>query len=163
MVYPGTFMYTPVFRYPSLLLLGIPPKGYGQSFYTLRSIFCDRVPPPIVHMHLRMFDVAKDVPIGDISGTNPAVTPNGSIHEPVEVDFPDQEKTVFDEWLRQLWMDKDDFITTFHRSDCFPSGHRGAVEIPLELGSKREIPGAFCFLTPVAAYVLWSKLAQALL
>ncbi|KAG1885690.1 acyltransferase-domain-containing protein [Suillus subluteus] len=128
--------------------------GYGQSFYTLRSIFCDRVPPPVVHMHLRIFDVAKDVPIGDISGTNPAVIPNGSNHEPVEVDFPDQEKTVFDEWLRRLWMDKDEFITTFHRSDCFPSGHPGAVEIPLELGSKREIP--------LAVYVLWSRLVQAL-
>jgi hypothetical protein len=113
-------------------------------------------------MHLRIFDVAKDVPIGDISGTNPAVTPNGSNHEPVEVDFPDQEKTVFDEWLRKLWMDKDEFITTFHRLNGFPSGHHGTVEIPLELGSKWEIPEAFCFLAPVAIYVLWSRLVQAL-
>ncbi|KAG2146540.1 acyltransferase-domain-containing protein [Suillus bovinus] len=159
-----------VSRVPSLKLIditmvypGIPPKGYGQSFYTLRSIFCDRVPPPIIHMHLRIFDVAKDVPIGDISGTSPAVTPNGTNHEPVEVDFPEQEKTVFDEWLRKLWMDKDEFITTFHHSDSFPSGHHGAVEIPLELGSKREIPVAFCFFVPVVAYVLWSKLVQVLL
>lgn len=48
---------------------------YGQSYYTLRSVFMDRVPPPVVHMHLRLFNVATEVPIGDLSSSNPAVIP----------------------------------------------------------------------------------------
>lgn len=35
----------------------------------------DRVPPPIIHMHLRLLHVATEVPIGDLSSTNPAVMP----------------------------------------------------------------------------------------
>jgi len=42
---------------------GIPPMKYGQSYYTLQSIFFDGVPPPVIHMHLRVFNVGKDVPI----------------------------------------------------------------------------------------------------
>jgi hypothetical protein len=116
-------------------------------------------------MHLRKFDVAKDIPIGDISGTNPAVTPNGSNPEPLEVDFPDQEKAAFDEWLRKLWMDKDEFMTKFLHSDCTPATGHGAIEIPLELRSNHEIANAFCFLAPVVvgSGALWSKLVNALL
>jgi len=144
-------------------VLGVPPKGYGQSFYTLRSIFCDRIPPPVVHMHLRIFDVAKDIPIGDVSGTNPAMTPNGTNKKSLEVDFPDQERVVFDEWLRKLWMDKDGFMTKFLHSSCLSVGGPGAVEIPLELRSSREIPGAFCLLVPAVAGGLWSRLVKGLL
>lgn len=45
--------------------------GYGQSYYTLRSIFFDGVPPPRIHLHLRLFDVSKEVPIGDLSSKPP--------------------------------------------------------------------------------------------
>ncbi|KAI5116740.1 hypothetical protein M0805_000434 [Coniferiporia weirii] len=69
-------------RVPSLKLLditvaypGIPPMGYGQAYYTIRSIFMDRVPPLSVHMHLRLIDIAADVPIGDLSSTNPSAIP----------------------------------------------------------------------------------------
>lgn len=43
--------------------------GYGQTYYTLRSIFFDGVPPPRIHLHLRLFDVCKEVPIGDPSSS----------------------------------------------------------------------------------------------
>lgn len=114
-------------------------------------------------MHLRIFDVAEDIPIGDVSGTNPAVTPNGTNHKPLEVDFPEQERVTFDEWLRKLWMDKDEFMTKFLHSNCLPVGGHGAIEIPLELRSNREIPNAFCFLAPAAVGALWSKLVKGLL
>ncbi|KAH7924889.1 hypothetical protein BV22DRAFT_1034681 [Leucogyrophana mollusca] len=143
----------------TMIYPGIPARGYGQSYYTLRSIFCDRIPPPVIHMHIRIFDVAKDVPIGDISATNPNVVPNGgSSHMPVEVDFPEDEKAEFDLWLRKLWIDKDEFITTFLQS---ASGRKDAVEIPLELRHMREIPHAFCLFAPAAAAVLWKKLTRA--
>ncbi|EJC98701.1 acyltransferase-domain-containing protein [Fomitiporia mediterranea MF3/22] len=119
---------------------GIPPATDGQTFYTIRSIFMDRVPPPIVHMHLRLLDVASEVPIGDLSGSNPAVTPpvtagespskpssypiseqaNGHVNLPgkttVEADVSEKERVAFDEWLRALWRVKDAKLEEFHRS-----------------------------------------------
>lgn len=83
--------------------------GYGQSYYTLRSIFLHGIPPPSIHMHLRMFDVATNVPIGDLSKTNPTVIPKSS--SPVEVEIPETEKATFDIWLRELWREKDEAIT----------------------------------------------------
>ncbi|KIK98802.1 hypothetical protein PAXRUDRAFT_823470 [Paxillus rubicundulus Ve08.2h10] len=131
----------------TIIYPGIPPKGYGQSYYTLRSIFCDGIPPPVVHMHLRIFDVAKDVPIGDISGSNPGTIPNGFGKSVAEVDFPESEKITFDVWLRRLWAEKDEYITEFLERRTKPNGQR-AVEIPLELRNKSEIARAFCFFLP---------------
>ena len=155
--------------------------GYGQSYYTLRSIFFDRIPPPVIHMHLRMFDVARDVPIGDLSSARPDFLPNGSSHShspssspsayaptrsssstpptgATEVDIPESEKTAFDAWLRQLWTDKDDFITAFHASSHLSlastllhavarisGANPKAVEIPVRLRRPSEIPHAFCY------------------
>ncbi|KAF9243936.1 acyltransferase-domain-containing protein [Melanogaster broomeanus] len=156
-------------RLPTLKMLdltiiypGIPPKGYGQSYYTLRSIFCDRIPPPVVHIHLRTFDVAKDVPIGDISESDPGVIPNGTGGAgAVEVDFSEYEKTIFDMWLRRLWTEKDEYITKFLERDTTPSGQE-PVEIPLGLRNKSEIAHAFCFFAPAVATYGWRKLANLL-
>jgi hypothetical protein len=98
-------------------------------------------------MHLRIFDVAKDVPIGDISASNPGIIPNGSGQSAVDVDFPESEKMIFDVWLRRLWGDKDEYITEFLERHPTPNGQR-AVEIPLELRNKSEIARAFCFFLP---------------
>ncbi|EGO00364.1 hypothetical protein SERLA73DRAFT_180941 [Serpula lacrymans var. lacrymans S7.3] len=152
-------------RIPSLRMLditiiypGVPPMGYGQSYYTLRSIFLDRTPPPVIHMHLRMFDVARDVPIGDISTTNPDAIPNSGA---VEVDFPEHEKVEFDLWLRKLWTEKDEFITKFHSTPSFPSGTKAPVDIPLELRHIWEILDAFCCFGPAVVGYLWAKLTKA--
>ena len=115
--------------------------GYGQSYYTLRSVFMDRVPPPEVHMHLRMFHVATEVPIGDLSSSNPAVMPpsrsnsdvgtngdartstytngNGASDQKlkaVETDVPEEERVAFDLWLRDLWRTKDAKLEEFHQA-----------------------------------------------
>ncbi|EIW86486.1 hypothetical protein CONPUDRAFT_44786 [Coniophora puteana RWD-64-598 SS2] len=153
-------------RMPSLKLIditmvypGVPPMGYGQSWYTLRSIFCDRVPPPVVNMHIRIFDVSQEVPIGDISGTNPKTIPNGSARDTVEIDVPEYEREAFDLWLRKLWTDKDEFITKFHATESDVLARRATIDIPLALKSDREIPNAFCFFVPTVAVFLWAKLA----
>lgn len=138
---------------------GIPPKGYGQSYYTLRSIFCDRVPPPVVHMHLRIFDVAKDLPIGDISGS---ILANGSANNFVELDLSERDKETFDIWLRELWSKKDDYITQFLESNTTSSKQK-PVEIPLQLRKKREIAEAYCFFAPVLIGYWWKKLTDLLL
>jgi hypothetical protein len=137
---------------------------YGQSYYTLRSIFFDRVPPPVIHMHLRVFDVSKEVPIGDVSTSKANVALKGRPSEhAVEVDFPDDEKEKFDLWLRKLWQDKDDLIVKFHEKGSFAAGkpyETASVVIPLELRHKREIPDAFCFFLPALLGFVAAKLRR---
>ncbi|KAG8219973.1 acyltransferase-domain-containing protein [Butyriboletus roseoflavus] len=150
-------------RLPTLKLLditiiypGIPPKGYGQSYYTLRSIFCDRVPPPVVHMHLRIFDVAKDVPICNISES---IIPNGSANTRAELDLSEPDKAVFDIWLRKLWSEKDDYITKFLETGTAPNKQK-PVEIPLELRKRSEIAEAYCFFAPLFMAYWWKRLTD---
>jgi hypothetical protein len=135
---------------------------YGQDYYTLRSIFFDRVPPPVIHMHLRLFDVGKDVPIGDVSASNPNVIPKRDDKgRAVEVDFPDEEKEKFDLWVRQLWRDKDDMIVKFHETGSFAADKEtSCVDIPLELRTTREIPNAFCFFLPALFGYVFAKLRR---
>ena len=101
--YPGTCCAWRLVALPTHST-GIPRYGYGQSYYTLRSIFFDGVPPPKVHMHIRCFDVAQDVPLGDLSATRPSKIPNGSSSTKgaVEVEIPETEKEIFDKWLREI-------------------------------------------------------------
>ena len=148
--------------------IGIPPYGYGQSYYTLRSIFCDRLPPPAIHMHIRKFDVASEVPIGKVSVTETVKTPtttsnghanggvNGSakLHASAnsqsrtsETEIPEHERDKFDLWLRDLWREKDKSLTRYLDTGSLTEDTR-TVEIPLELRSKREILDAFCFFIP---------------
>ncbi|KAI6158758.1 hypothetical protein EDD17DRAFT_1779270 [Pisolithus thermaeus] len=148
-------------RLPTLKLLdvtivypGVPPRGYGQSYYTLRSIFCDRIPPPVVHMHLRIFDVAKDVPVGDISNCKLTTMTNGQAASSlVETEVPEGERVHFDEWLRELWACKDQYITRFSRTP---------VQVPLELQDKVQVAGAYCYFAPAVVAYAWSKLVKRL-
>ena len=48
-------------------------------------------------MHIRVFDVSREVPIGDISASNPNVLPQQK-GEAVETEVPEKEKDVFDDW-----------------------------------------------------------------
>lgn len=112
---------------------------YGQDYYTLRSIFLDGIPPPVIHMHLRLFKVTTDVPVGDSCATRKGAIQNGNgsaTKHAVEVDISPAEKTAFDEWLRELWQEKDEFITKHlnsgHASNYF-------IDIPLKLYRKRNI------------------------
>jgi Acyltransferase C-terminus len=135
--------------------------GYGQSYYTLRSIFFDRCPPPFIRIHLRCFDVVNDVPIGDISATSPKALPTSSPNgQPIEIDIPDEEKAKFELWLRKLWQDKDQMISRYHDTGSFsPAGHdsQDCVQISLKLRDKREILDAFCFFVPALVGLLWAK------
>lgn len=155
-------------RLPTLKLLdvtiiypGVPPRGYGQLYYTLRSIFCDRVPPPVVHMHLRIFDVAKEVPIGEVSKRKPTNMANGrGASSLVESEVPEGERMRFDEWLRELWTCKDRYITRFLDGDA--SVAQSPVQVPLKLQDKVQVVGAYCYFAPVAVAYAWSKLVKKL-
>ncbi|PSR85826.1 hypothetical protein PHLCEN_2v5302 [Hermanssonia centrifuga] len=153
-------------RIPSLQLIditvsypGIPAFGYGQSYYTLRSIFLDGVPPPKVHMHLRRFDVAMDVPIGNLSKSKPPTIPNGGSLKPpskkevVEIEIPQDERDTFDLWLRNLWKIKDTEMSQFLNTGSFVGDSSLRVEIPVAIRRKREMLDAFAFFVP--ALVGW--------
>ncbi|TFY80419.1 hypothetical protein EWM64_g3593 [Hericium alpestre] len=141
---------------------GIPPHGFGQSWYTLRSIFLDRVPPPAVHMHIRRFDVAHDVPIGDISRSGSDVIPNGSANSPPlqEVEIPEKEREEFDLWVRQLWREKDSFMARFHATGTLASASDSSrtIVIPLQVRSQAEILNAYCFFIPAFVGYVYAKL-----
>lgn len=110
-------------------------------------------------MHLRIFDVAKDVPIGNIS--EPTVS-NGSANKPAEPDVSEREKVVFDEWLQKLWSEKDDYITKFLETGTAPN-KRKPVEIPLELRNRSEIAEAYCFFAPLLMAYWWKRLLGSVL
>jgi hypothetical protein len=142
------------------IFVGIPPMGYGQDYYTLRSLFFDGVPPPSIHMHLRMFDVTENVPIGDLAGASGVQTPDRKAKHIVEVDIPIDEKDTFDVWLRKLWQEKDQAMDRFHETKTFQLDDKStpSIEIPLKLHRKREILDAFCFFWPATVAYLWGRM-----
>jgi hypothetical protein len=130
--------------------------GYGQSYYTLRSIFIDGTPPPAIHMHIRRFDVAADIPIGNISGGMSKAPPRGDVPG---VDVPEDERQAFDVWLCDRWVEKDKFIQRFHDTGTFSSSldKYPEIDLPLELRRKREVFIIFFLFIPALGYA-WSRL-----
>lgn len=127
----------------------------------MRSIFVDGIAPPVIHLHVRLFDVSKDIPIGaSIQRANPDFLPKSDSKDAVEVEIPDSEKTVFDEWLRGLWTEQDLSIDNFLHTGAF-SKIRSAeadAEIPLKLRRVRDVLDAFCFFIPAATGWLTSRI-----
>ena len=80
---------------------GIPPGGYGQDIFTLRSVYFQGRPPKSVNMHWRRFRI-KDIPMDDAD----------KMHE----------------WTMQRWREKDDLIEAFLQNGRFPADIE-AVEI----------------------------------
>lgn len=115
-------------------------------------MFFDGVPPPVVHMHIRLFSV-REMPIGDLSD-KPSTWASKLV---VDVEIPESEKTEFDVWLRELWQEKDESITRFFESGRFSSKELPAYEIPLKLRNNREILDAFGLSLPTIVGHLWGK------
>ena len=136
--------------------------GYGQDYYTLRSVFFDGVAPPTIHIHLRMFDVKTGVPIGDLAGAGAygVSETERRAKRVVEIDIPGEEKDVFDLWLRRLWQEKDDAMDRFFAADSLAAKDATApvVEIPVALRRRREILDAFCFFWPAGVAYLWGRI-----
>lgn len=109
---------------------GIPSDGYGQSYYTLRSIFMQGVPPPSVHVSITIRNIkagppplnlehaAKDagnMPVGDIGSFDREIC-----H--LDLNAGELEKRAFDAWLLARWREKDDLMDGFYRNGDFVSG-----------------------------------------
>lgn len=98
-------------------------------------------------MHIRVFDVSRDVPIGDISATNPNVLPRNQ-GEGIETNVPEAEKQVFDEWLRDLWREKDLMMDRYLETGSFAEEGGKEVVIPVGLRSRWEALTPFGFFIP---------------
>ena len=114
-------------------------------------------------MHIRKFDVNHDVPIGNVSASNPDVIPHGPPAETVEVDIPEPEREAFELWLRDLWREKDKLVNRFLESGHLSAAAEGGegpacLVVPVRLKHSYEVLDAFCFFVPAVAGWAWSKL-----
>jgi hypothetical protein len=135
--------------------------GYGQSYYTLRSIFFDGIPPPAVHIHIRRFDVATDVPIGNIPRSIPRNSANGlSRGQILGGDVPEEERQTFDVWLRDRWIEKDKLMQRFHDTGSFSStlDKYPEIDVPIQLRRRREVLNAYFFVLPALVGYAWAQL-----
>lgn len=109
---------------------GIPPAGYGQSYYTLRSIYMQGVPPPSVHISITLRRISSSdpdadattmakeggqMPIGDISKLSQDASPR-------DLDPSEAERQMFDSWLLTRWREKDDLMDRFYKDGDFVGG-----------------------------------------
>ena len=148
-------------RVPTLRLLdvtigypGIPSGGYGQDYYTLQSIFGRGAPPPMIHMHLKSYNVKYQVPIGRDTLSHSSTT--GS-------DATPEEKKEFDDWLLQRWREKDDRLDLFLKTERLSEGKQ-FVDIPVQLRSPMELAGLLVtaivglWITKVVMKLFWRSI-----
>lgn len=81
---------------------------YASDYYTLPSILLSHIPPPELHIHVRAFSVSS-IPLGDLS----------KLEENPDDEGTEEEKRVFEEWLRKRWEEKDRLIERFRTEGSF--------------------------------------------
>ncbi len=96
--------------------------------YNLTSVFSNGVPPPSIHLHLRMIDPFRDG-IPGLASMHPASLSNDSSN--VSKVDPDAERvqvvglaspeeaTSFNLWLRRRWDDKEQLLNGFVKMGHF--------------------------------------------
>jgi lysocardiolipin and lysophospholipid acyltransferase len=149
---------------------GIPPAGYGQSHYTLRSTFMQGNSPPYVHMHFSILSVKSHSDSSSVSpplGKLPKAA--ASAAQDSEESTP-EEKKAFDDWLLKRWRQKDEQMNRFYEVGDFVEGEhqRGQatkrsnryVEIPLELRTLKDFVDMFLWGAPVFVIYLLYKLIR---
>jgi lysocardiolipin and lysophospholipid acyltransferase len=151
---------------------GIPYRGIPQEFYTLRSIFGARIPPPTVHIHVRRFKVDGDIPVGDLprprsnsqsrrSSRYDKGKDRDKDRTPVEIPVPEKERRAFEEWLRTIWREKDELFEHYYVTGRFAVEGQKEVIIPVKLRGVKQYMDAFCFFAPVVVWRVVAKLRGA--
>lgn len=115
----------------------VTPEGFGQQFYTLRSIYMEGRSPQEVHVHVNLIDLRPTWAEMDRRAAEGKVTENGTaapsntLQDDVasspkarqaELDrnvLPVWDPSAFDTWLRALWHDKDERMHTFYQNGRF--------------------------------------------
>lgn len=142
--------------YPDILP---PPNSWPEDQYGL-PIFFNSIPPPIINVHLRAWKLFE-IPLGDLT-----LLPGsgGAVGEGTE-----EEKVVFEGWLRGVWKEKDELMDyflvhgTFLPSTTTPpslstsssivvgkdDGRKGEYKIPIKLRDQKEQLTALSYLVPL--------------
>jgi hypothetical protein len=139
---------------------GIPPRGIPQDYYTLRSIFAARVAPPTVHIHVRRFRAATDIPFGDVSASDPQKIPVANGGPAIEVDVPEHERKTFENWLQARWREKDEKFEHYYATGRFAEKGQPEIILPLRVRSIKEYFDAFCFFAPVIVWRMFALLRR---
>lgn len=109
-----------------------------------------------MHVHIRRFDIGREVPIGDVSHLGNA---NGLSKGYQQPDIPEQERDEFDLWVRDRWREKDDFLEHYLKTGSFVDQPEKTVKVPLKLRRSRDISHAFCdFLPVLAGWLYWKAI-----
>ena len=88
--------------------------------YGLFSVFFRSVPPPTVHIHMRLYSNLA-------SGTVPSLTTKASS----DVLASSEESRAFELWLRELWTQKEARMTDFYRDHAFTGQDGDSASIPI--------------------------------
>ncbi|KAM0786828.1 hypothetical protein ACM66B_002257 [Microbotryomycetes sp. NB124-2] len=143
------------------LTIGYPgacnaPTSYPEDHYSL-SIWFKQAPPPAVHVHVRQYNVLREVPLGDLSNVEKG---DGSV----------EERQVFDQWLRDRWQEKDNLMKAFATKGRFDASTEDkqeksasdSVEWDVKLRHSWEFAEVFSWFIPVflsaLAWWTWSRL-----
>lgn len=105
---------------------GVPPAGYGQSYYTLRSIYMQGVPPPHVHISITIRGVTAG-PSSPSSVEDGTAAPIGELPPLAKasaktLDASEHDRQIFDQWLLKRWREKDDLLDEFYKNGDFVKG-----------------------------------------
>jgi hypothetical protein len=114
----GTLLFTCLLPDMSLSC-GVTIESPTRCRYGLKSVFMLGVPPPTIHVHLRMIDptdgsVPGVLPTDSTHTTTGDDTTTEGKHQPVLPGLAnDEEAKAFGEWMRGRWADKETLMDGF--------------------------------------------------
>ncbi len=120
------------------------------------------MPPPRIHLHLKLHRVQTDVPIGraDAHGEK---TPSLSR---TESEISKAESEIFEKWILRVWQEKDDMLEDYLTTGSFqarePSNRGVMFRLPLRLKSPLEIVNAGALLGPGLILLGITKMVKSL-
>ncbi|KAK4686630.1 hypothetical protein P7C73_g3495, partial [Tremellales sp. Uapishka_1] len=121
---------------------GVPYGGYPQEWYGLLSVFFRSVPPPTVHLHLRLYSNLAS-PDSGIPSLLTASDEEGLA--------PPADAKKFELWLRERWTEKEMRMRGFFTAKKFVS-EEGSDLMEIVPVKQLSVPSAFalpCKLTDV--------------
>lgn len=142
-VVPDLAFYDITIGYP-----GVNQGGYAQSYYTLQSIYPLGQAPTSVHIHIRKYPLST-VPIGKIE-PKLALTPEQLFDSVTE-----EEKDVFDLWVRERWNEKDDLMNEFYKNGKFKGEEKDQSRILIKSELKGIDDWLAIFSNLLAPYIVY--------
>ncbi len=109
---------------------GVPAAGYGERYYTLRSVYMQGVPPPAIHVNIIITRVTspadpEEVDPSTVDASRPPLgrlPPSAKASGQERYAPSEEEKTRFDAWLRKRWAGKDELMESFYKEGDMVGG-----------------------------------------